>query len=99
MNKVNLKYQSYIFIFIILWSFISCGIFKKDDSRDKPLTEAELMKKLHNEEKKQYKTAKKAAEKAKKDFWKRQTPEVKRRIKETYKRDKKNRKLSMKRYK
>lgn len=96
MNKGNSKYQSYLVIFIILWSVISCGIFKKDDAVDKPLTEAELMKKLHKEEKKQLKMARKASDKAKKAFWKKQTPEVKRRIKRTYKRDKKARKMTIK---
>jgi hypothetical protein len=96
MNKGNSKYLGYLVIFIILWNLISCGIFKNDDSPDKPLTDAELMKKLHQEEKKQHKIAKKAAKKAKKEFWRRQTPEVKRRIKETYKRDKKARKLVQK---
>lgn len=96
MNKGNSKYQCYFVIFIILWNLISCGILKKDDAVDKPLTEAEMMKKLHKEERKQLKIARKASEKAKKDFWNRQTPEVKRRIKETYKRDKKARKLAKK---
>ncbi|MFN5444697.1 MAG: hypothetical protein ACK48V_10755 [Crocinitomicaceae bacterium] len=96
MNKGNSKYQCYFVIFIILWNLISCGILKKDDAVDKPLTEAEMMKKLHKEERKQLKIARKASEKAKKDFWSRQTPEVKRRIKETYKRDKKARKLAKK---
>ena len=96
MYKGNLKYQSYLVVFIILWNVISCSIFKKDDTVDKPLTEAELMKKLHKEEKKQSKLARKASEKAKKEFWKKQSPNVKKRIKRTYKRDKKARKMKMK---
>jgi hypothetical protein len=92
MNKVNLKYHLTFLVFIILMDLSSCSILKKDDAVDKPLTEAEMMKKLHKEEKKQLKIARKAAEKAKKDFWRKQSPEVKRRIKETYKRDKKLRK-------
>ena len=68
MNKGNSKYLGYLVIFIILWTLISCGILKNDDSPDKPLTDAELMKKLHQEEKKQHKIAEKAAKKAKKEF-------------------------------
>jgi hypothetical protein len=96
MNKGNSKYQCYLVIFIISWNTISCSILKKDDATEKPLTEAEMMKKLHKEEKKQLKIARKASKKAEKDFWRRQTPAVKRRIKETYKRDKKARKLAQK---
>jgi hypothetical protein len=92
MNKGNLKYRLTLLGFIILMNLVSCSILKKEDSVDKPLTEKEMMKKMHKEEKKQQKIARKAAEKAKRDFWRRQTPEVKRRIKETYKRDKKLRK-------
>jgi hypothetical protein len=79
--------------------FNSCGLINNRDQTDKPLTEKEMMKKLHKEEKKQHKIARKAAEKAKKDFWRKQSPEVKRRIKETYKRDKKLRNQSLKKRK
>lgn len=96
MNKGKLKYLGYSYGFIFLWILSSCGIFKNSDAVDKPLSESEMMRKLHKEEKKQFKIARKASEKAKKDFWNRQTPEVKRRIKETYKRDKKARKLAKK---
>jgi hypothetical protein len=96
MYKGSSKYLCYLFIFIIFWNLNSCGILKKDDDIDKPLTGSELMKKLHKEEKKQLKLARKASEKAKKDFWKKQSPDVKKRIKRTYKRDKKARKMKMK---
>lgn len=99
MSKGKLKYLGYLYGFVFLWSLSSCGIFKKSDAVDKPLSEAELMKKLHKEEKKQLKMAIRASEKAKKAFWRKQTPEVKRRIKRTYKRDKKARKLKLKNFK
>jgi hypothetical protein len=96
MYKDRLKYRCYLFGFFFIINIVSCGIFKNNDAVDKPLSETEMMRKLHKEERKQSKIARKASERVKKDFWRKQTPEVKKRIKETYKRDKKLRKLAKK---
>lgn len=95
-GKLNILFFLGVICTISLSTF-SCSILQKSEQKEKPLTEKEMMKKLHKEEQRQQKIARKANEKAKKEFWKKQTPEVKRRIKETYKRDKKLRKQSLKR--
>ena len=81
----------FLLVFILSKNLVSCATSK--DSASKPLTEAQLHKKLEKERKKQNEIARKANERAKKEFWDKQSRQTKNRIKETNKRDKRRLRL------
>lgn len=81
----------FLLIFLLSENITGCGVNK--DAESKPLTEAQLHKKLERERKKQNEIARKANERAKKEFWEKQSKQTKNRIKETNKRDKRRLRL------